>query len=50
MSAQEVLDYLEDVLDRYALRPSQKIDTLLQAIEDIEDEDESDSDDDDNGD
>jgi len=38
MSAQEVLDYIEDVMDNYVLRPSQKIDTLLQAIEDIEEE------------
>jgi len=38
MSAQEVLDYIEDVMDNYVLRPSQKIDTLLQAIEAIEEE------------
>lgn len=44
MSVQEVLDYIEDVMDDYVLRPTQKIDTLLQAIEDseaeAEDEDE----------
>ncbi|GAH92758.1 unnamed protein product [marine sediment metagenome] len=51
MSAQDVLDYIEDVMDSYVLRPTQKIDTLLQAIEDAEAEGEDDDDDgDDDGD
>ncbi|GAH93187.1 unnamed protein product [marine sediment metagenome] len=54
MSAKEVLDYIEDVLDAYALRPSQKIDTLMQAIEDAEAaedvDDDDDGDDDEDGD
>ncbi|MBA7713926.1 hypothetical protein ES703_122937 [subsurface metagenome] len=41
LDAQEVLDYLEEVMDENKIRPGQKIDTLLQAVEDeIEDEDE----------
>jgi len=47
MTAQAVLDYLEDIMDDYVLRPTQKIDTLLQAIEDAEAEDVDDDDDDD---
>ncbi|GAH92680.1 unnamed protein product [marine sediment metagenome] len=47
MSAQEVLDYIEDVMDSYVLRPTQKIDTLLQAIEDAEAEGDDEDDDED---
>ncbi|GAH98962.1 unnamed protein product [marine sediment metagenome] len=46
MSAQEVLDYIEGIMDDYVLRPTQKIDTLMQAIEDAEAEDVDDDDDD----
>ncbi|GAH93246.1 unnamed protein product [marine sediment metagenome] len=56
MSAQEVLDYIEDIMDDYVLRPTQKIDTLMQAIEDaesgdvdVDDDDDDDVDDDEDG-
>ncbi|GAH95957.1 unnamed protein product [marine sediment metagenome] len=39
LDAQDVLDYLEDVMEENKLRPGQKIDTLLHAVEDeIEEE------------
>ena len=47
MTAQAVLDYIEGIMDDYVLRPTQKIDTLMQAIEDAEDVDDDDDDDDD---
>lgn len=47
MSVQEFLDRIQDVMDTYALRPTQKIDTLLQAIEEIEETEGEDEDADD---
>ncbi|GAI22745.1 unnamed protein product [marine sediment metagenome] len=47
MTAQKVIDYIEGIMDDYVLRPTQKIDTLMQAIEDAEAEDVDDDDDDD---
>jgi len=47
MTAQRVLDYIEDVMDAHVLRPTQQIDTLLQAIEEAEAEDAGDDEDDD---
>ena len=52
MTAQNVIDYIEGIMDDYVLRPTQKIDTLMQAIEDAEDAEAEgvDDDDDDAGD
>ncbi|GAH91709.1 unnamed protein product [marine sediment metagenome] len=33
MEPQDALDYIEQVMDEYELRPGQKIDTLIQAID-----------------
>lgn len=38
-TAQSVLDYIEDVMDDFVLRPSSKIDSLMDAIEEAEAED-----------
>jgi len=51
LNGEETLEYIDGVMKEYGLRPSQKIDTLLQKIEEFEDsldeaeEDESDDDD-----
>ena len=51
LNGEETLEYIDGVMKEYGLRPSQKIDTLIQKIEEFEDgldeaddEDESDED------
>ncbi|GAH95670.1 unnamed protein product [marine sediment metagenome] len=39
MSNQDVLDYIDAVMEEHDLRPNQQIDTLMQAIEDDQGED-----------
>jgi len=33
LAAEDVLEYIEDVMSDYELRPAQKINTLMEAIE-----------------
>jgi len=33
LAAEDVLEYIEDVMSDYKLRPAQKINTLIEAIE-----------------
>lgn len=40
LDAAEVIEYIEEVMEENKLRPGQKIDTLLQAIEDETEEEE----------
>jgi len=51
LNGEETLEYIDGVMKEYGLRPSQKIDTLLQKIEEFEDSldeaDEEESDDED---
>ncbi|GAH94094.1 unnamed protein product [marine sediment metagenome] len=49
MSAQEVLDFIESVMEEEGLRGNQQIETLLIAIEGDEGEDNPHDDDDDGG-
>lgn len=47
LPAEEALDYIEEIMNENDLRPTQKIDTLIQAIEADQDESEEDSPDED---
>lgn len=46
LPAEEVLEYIEGIMNENDLRPTQKIDTLIQAIEADQEEDEEDEEDD----
>ncbi|GAH95529.1 unnamed protein product [marine sediment metagenome] len=45
--ADEALDYIEEIMEENNLRPTQRIETLLQAIEADQDEDDEDDQDED---
>jgi len=47
LPAEEALDYIEEIMEENDLRPTQKIDTLIQAIEADQDESEENSPDED---
>ena len=47
LPADEALDYIEEIMEENDLRPTQRIDTLIHAIEDDQDEDEEDDQDED---